>query len=406
MPSRKPRTEKAQQAAPQEEPRGGERLQKILASAGVASRRKAEELILAGRVQVNGQVVTEMGFKADAASDHIRVDGKLLQGPEKLRYFMLNKPKGYVTTVSDPEGRHTVMEFFHGRGKGGERLYPVGRLDYASEGLLLMTNDGALANTLTKASSHVEKVYLVKVSGRPTEEQLEQIRAGIMIDRGRPGEGRVMTAPAGVRMGRDAENPWFELTLIEGRNREIRKMFEETGHFVEKIRRIGYGPLVLDVEPGEVRELNPEEVDSLRRAAQRKRAPKPKAATKTKRLTMLPKAKPARKSATGGRPGRAGAGRPAAGRPGRAGQGGQNARSGQGGASSERPARKLAPEGASRATERAGSRSGAKAGNKPAARPGTRSGSRPGPKSGSRPGAGSRSGTGSRSGAGPRSGRR
>lgn len=247
----------------------GDRLQKIIAAAGLASRRKAEEIILAGRVQINGKVVTELGTKADPAHDHIRVDGKLLQGPERLRYFMLNKPKGYVTTSSDPQGRHTVMEFFHGRGRGGERVYPIGRLDYASEGLLLMTNDGELANQLTRAASQVEKVYLVKISGRPTEEGLDQIRSGIMIDKGRPGEGRVMTSPVGLRLVRSAENPWFELTLIEGRNREIRKMFEEVGHHVEKIRRVGYGPLVLDVEPGEVRELTTAEVDQLRNAARR-----------------------------------------------------------------------------------------------------------------------------------------
>ncbi len=319
MPSRKPQAAKPKTAPSEaEEVRGGERLQKILAAAGVASRRKAEELILAGRVQVNGQVVTEMGAKADAGRDHIRVDGKLLQGPEKLRYFMLNKPKGYVTTVNDPEGRHTVMEFFRGRGRGGERVYPVGRLDYASEGLLLMTNDGTLANALTKASSHVEKIYLVKVSGRPTEAELDQLRAGIMIDRGKRGEGRVMTAPAGIRTVRDADNPWFELTLIEGRNREIRKMFEETGHFVEKIRRIGYGPLVLDVEPGEVRELTPEEVESLRRATQRKRPPKPPAApvAKPKRVVAsFPNARPVRKSSAGKAPGKAGRGGKSTARP-------------------------------------------------------------------------------------------
>ena len=139
-----------------------ERLQKILAAAGVASRRHAEEMIVAGRVEVNGQVVTTLGSKADAARDHIRVDGKLLHGAERLRYFVLNKPRGYVTTVSDPEGRPTVMEFF---ARMGERLYPVGRLDYLSEGLLLMTNDGELANKLTRAASGVEKVYLVKVAG-------------------------------------------------------------------------------------------------------------------------------------------------------------------------------------------------------------------------------------------------
>lgn len=241
-----------------------ERLQKILAAAGVSSRRKAEDLILAGRVQVNGTVVTELGTKADVARDHIRVDGKLLHRAERLRYYVVNKPKGYVTTVSDPQNRPTVMQLI----RGGERVFPVGRLDYASEGLLLMTNDGELANVLTRASAKVEKKYLVKVNGRPSEAALQQIREGIMIERGRPGshEGRVLTAPAKVRLFRDAENAWYELVLIEGRNREIRKMFEEIGHHVEKIRRIGYGPLVLDVEPGAARELTHMEVEKLRRA--------------------------------------------------------------------------------------------------------------------------------------------
>ena len=264
-----------------------QRLQKIIAAAGIASRRKAEGLITAGRVQVNGQTVTELGAKADPAHDHIRVDGKLLHGPERPRYYVINKPKGYVTTASDPEGRPTVMALV----KGGERVFPVGRLDYSSEGLLLMTNDGALANALTRAAARVEKTYLVKVSGKPSESALNQLRHGVMIDRntqiraqqkpqrpgahvepdesrsGRPRE-RVMTAPARIRLLRDADNPWYELILIEGRNREIRKMFEEIGHHVEKIRRVGYGPLVLDLEPGRVRELDPEEVDQLRRAAE------------------------------------------------------------------------------------------------------------------------------------------
>lgn len=278
------------------EPQSGDRLQKIIAAAGLASRRKAEEIILAGRVQINGKVVTELGTKADPAHDHIRVDGKLLQGPERLRYFMLNKPKGYVTTSSDPQGRHTVMEFFHGRGRGGERVYPIGRLDYASEGLLLMTNDGELANQLTRAASQVEKVYLVKISGRPTEEGLDQIRSGIMIDKGRPGEGRVMTAPVGLRLVRNAENPWYELTLIEGRNREIRKMFEEVGHHVEKIRRVGYGPLVLDVEPGEVRELTTSEVDQLRNAARRSKRSSAKPPSNPNPID-LPKARKPRRPA-------------------------------------------------------------------------------------------------------------
>jgi 23S rRNA pseudouridine2605 synthase len=252
-----------------------ERLQKILAQAGVASRRKAEELIEQGRVQVNGKVVTELGTKADAGRDHIRVDGKLLQGAERLRYFVLNKPKGFVTTVKDPEGRPTVMQFFE---KMRERLYPVGRLDYMSEGLLLVTNDGELANRLTRASSGVEKTYLVKVAGQPTEAELEILRSGVAIDRGKPGTERVRTSPARIRQVRQGDNPWYEVVLVEGRNRELRKMFEEIGHFVEKIRRVGYGPLVLDQEPGNLRELEPEELEALRKAAEGNlRTPKSKA---------------------------------------------------------------------------------------------------------------------------------
>ncbi|WP_260795618.1 pseudouridine synthase [Occallatibacter riparius] len=258
-----------------------ERLQKILAAAGVASRRHAEELISEGRVQVNGKVVTELGTKADAARDHIRVDGKLLHGAERLRYFVLNKPRGYVTTVSDPEGRPTVMEFF---AKTGERVYPVGRLDYLSEGLLLMTNDGDLANKLTKAASGVEKTYLVKVSGEPDEEMIDSLREGVSIDRGKPGEGRVRTAPARIQKVRQGDNPWFEVTLIEGRNRELRKMFEEIGHHVEKIRRVGYGPLVLDVEPGQSRELDDQELHLLQLAAAGKWKPR-----RVKGAAMLPK---------------------------------------------------------------------------------------------------------------------
>src|SRR5215813_1136126 len=245
------------------------RLQKIIAQAGIVSRRKAEELILNGRVQLNGQTVTELGTKADPERDHIRVDGKLLHGAQQHRYLMLNKPKGYVTTASDPEGRPTVMKFVE---RSGVRVFPVGRLDYQSEGLLLMTNDGELANALTRAAAKVEKVYLVKVSGKPDAAGLDQLRSGIMIERGRQGsrEGRVMTAPAEIKLIRDAENPWYEMTLVEGRNREIRKMFEEIGHHVEKIRRVGYGPLVLDVAPGEVRELSQDEVEALRKAVRGK----------------------------------------------------------------------------------------------------------------------------------------
>ena len=251
-----------------------ERLQKILAAAGIASRRSAESLIEQGRVQVNGKVVTVLGTKADLGRDHIRVDGKLLQGAERLRYFVLNKPKGFVTTVKDPEGRPTVMQFFE---KMKERLYPVGRLDYMSEGLLVVTNDGELANRLTKAASGVEKTYLVKVAGQPTEAELDILRGGVAIERGKPGSSKVRTSPARIRQVRQGDNPWYEVVLIEGRNRELRKMFEEVGHFVEKIRRTGYGPLVLDQEPGNLRELEPREVELLRLAAEGKlRTPKSK----------------------------------------------------------------------------------------------------------------------------------
>jgi len=270
-----PDTESEPEFIPQPRPPAKlERLQKILAKAGIASRRKAEEMIEQGRVQINGKVVTELGTKADAGRDHIRVDGKLLQGAERLRYFVLNKPKGFVTTVKDPEGRPTVMQFFD---KLKERLYPVGRLDYMSEGLLVVTNDGELANRLTKAASGVEKTYLVKVAGQPTEDQLELLRRGVSIERGKPGSGQVRTSPARIRQVRQGDNPWFEVVLIEGRNRELRKMFEEIGHFVEKIRRVGYGPLVLDQEPGNMRELEPEELDLLRKTAEGKlRTPKSK----------------------------------------------------------------------------------------------------------------------------------
>jgi 23S rRNA pseudouridine2605 synthase len=298
-----------------------ERLQKILAQAGIASRRHAEELITGGRVQVNGQVVNVLGSKADPARDHIRVDGKLLHGAERHRYFVLNKPRGFVTTVSDPEGRPTVMQFFT---KMGERLYPVGRLDYLSEGLLLVTNDGDLANRLTKAASGVEKTYLVKVSGVPTEEQLEVLRSGVAIERGKPGEGKVHTAPARVRMVRQGDNPWYEVVLIEGRNRELRKMFEEIGHFVEKIRRVGYGPLVLDLEPGKLRELSLEEVAALRLSAEGKLKRSAKRGPNTKKMLPKDAGKPVRYDEDRPRSQRVpepGAARPAAARPPRPGFG-------------------------------------------------------------------------------------
>jgi 23S rRNA pseudouridine2605 synthase len=239
-----------------------ERLQKIMAACGIASRRKAEEMIATGRVTLNGDVVREQGTKADPERDVLCVDGKRIEQREELVYFLLNKPKDYVTTVSDPEGRPTVMDLL---GKRAGRVYPVGRLDYASEGLLLMTNDGALAQKLTKAASHVPKTYLVKIRGKPDEKSLERLRAGITIGLE---DGRwVKTSPAKIRLVEDGANPWYEVILIEGRNRQIRRMFEKVGHFVEKIRRVQFGPLVLDVEPGEFRALTGREVEQLKREA-------------------------------------------------------------------------------------------------------------------------------------------
>jgi 23S rRNA pseudouridine2605 synthase len=236
-----------------------ERLQKILAAAGVASRRKSEELIFAGRVTINGVVVTELGSKADPATDKITVDGKPLATPQRHLYFLVHKPKGYVTTVSDPEGRRTVMDLL---GKIPERVYPVGRLDYASEGLLLLTNDGDLAQRLTKAGEHMPKTYKVKISGRPNEKSIDRLRQGITIplEDGR----RVKTSPARIRLIEDAPNPWYEVTLIEGRNRQIRRMFQQIGFLVEKIKRIQFGPLKLDVPPGKFRTLTPSEIQQLR----------------------------------------------------------------------------------------------------------------------------------------------
>jgi 23S rRNA pseudouridine2605 synthase len=240
-----------------------ERLQKIIAAAGIASRRKAEELITGGLVTVNGQIVSELGSKADPEHDHIRVNGKLMRGPERHVYLLMNKPKGYVTTVKDPENRPTVMDLLRGV---GARVYPVGRLDYASEGLLLLTNDGDLAHSLMKAASHVPKTYLVKVSGNPSEDALARLRGGVSIPASQGGR-RVRTAPVKMRMIRESANPWYEMTLTEGKNRQIRRMFEEIGHHVEKIKRVRYGPLQLDVPPGDFRKLTIEEIVRLKSSA-------------------------------------------------------------------------------------------------------------------------------------------
>ncbi len=233
-----------------------ERLQKLLAHAGVASRRKAEELILAGNVTVNGKVITELGTKADLDHDHVKVNGKLIRGARRPVYLALNKPRNCMTTVSDPEGRQTVMDLLRGF---RERVYPVGRLDYQSEGLLLLTNDGEFANRITSASKHVVKIYVVKVNGQLTEEQEEQFRNGIRL------KGR-MTASAGLKLIRRAENPWYEVRLIEGRQNQIRLMFNHFGLLVEKLRRVKIGFLELGpLKPGEFRHLTPGEITRFRK---------------------------------------------------------------------------------------------------------------------------------------------
>ena len=233
-----------------------ERLQKLLAHAGVASRRKAEQLIVEGRVTLNGAVVTELGTKADPQVDYVKVDGKRVGAPERLVYLAMNKPKNCVTTVSDPEGRETVMELLHGV---KARVYPVGRLDYHSEGLLLLTNDGEFAKRITSAGTHVVKTYIVKTNGPLTPEQQEQFRHGVPL-------GGKRTAPAGLKLIRSGESPWYEVQLIEGRQNQIRLMFKHFGRLVEKLRRVKVGFLELGpVKPGKFRHLTPSEVARFRK---------------------------------------------------------------------------------------------------------------------------------------------
>jgi len=237
-----------------------ERLQKILSHAGVTSRRQAERWIVEGRVTVNGAAVTELGSKADLERDHIKVDGRLIHAAKRLVYIALNKPNHTVTTVSDPEGRATVMDLLRGV---KDRVYPVGRLDYHSEGLLLLTNDGELANAVMSAATHLPKTYLVKANGALTAEQEQKFRDGVPL-------GGRRTAPAGLRLLREAENPWYEVRLIEGRNNQIRLMFKHFGRLVEKLKRVRIGPLELGaLKPGEFRHLTAEEVRKLKRALER-----------------------------------------------------------------------------------------------------------------------------------------
>jgi 23S rRNA pseudouridine2605 synthase len=233
-----------------------ERLQKLLAHAGIASRRKAEQLIREGRVAVNGAVITELGTKADPERDHIKVDGKHIHAAEKPVYLMMHKPKNFVTTVSDPEGRATVMDLLRGV---KARVYPVGRLDYYSEGLLLLTNDGEFAKRITAAETHVAKFYAVKTNGPLSSEQEAKFRDGVVLAGKR-------TAPAGLKLIRRAENPWYEVRLIEGRQNQIRLMFRNFGRLVEKLKRVRIGFLELGSLPsGKFRHLTPAEVARFRK---------------------------------------------------------------------------------------------------------------------------------------------
>ena len=215
-----------------------QRLQKLIAAAGIASRRHAEELIAAGEVTVNGKIVTELGAKADPETDHIKVKGRLLnpllQKHEHV-YVLLNKPKGCLSSMADPKGRPLVTDLIPSR---LGRLHPVGRLDFNTEGLLLLTNDGEFTNLITSARNRIAKVYEVKVKGVPPESAMERLRRGIAIGKGE------RTAPAEVRKLREIKaNSWFEVALHEGRNQQIRRMFDAVGHSVVKLRRTRIGTL-------------------------------------------------------------------------------------------------------------------------------------------------------------------
>jgi 23S rRNA pseudouridine2605 synthase len=236
-----------------------QRLQKLVAAAGIASRRHAEKLITAGQVRVNGRVVTELGTKADPTRDYIKVQGKLinplLQKREKI-YVLLNKPRGYLSSVSDPEGRPLVTDLTPA---ALGRLYPVGRLDFNTEGLLLLTNDGEFTNFITSARNRVAKIYEVKVKGLPSENAIERLRRGVVL-----GEG-TRTATAEIsRVKNTGTNAWFEVVLHEGRNQQIRRMFDLIGHSVVKLRRVRIGFLTDDgLKPGEWRLLTRSEVGRL-----------------------------------------------------------------------------------------------------------------------------------------------
>lgn len=285
-----------------------ERLQKIIAHAGFASRREAETMIREGRVTVNGRVVTELGSKADAAHDHVKVDGKLITHAEPHRYILVYKPREVMTTVDDPQGRKTVIQLVKGV---RERIYPVGRLDFHSEGLILLTNDGDLAFKVSHPQHGSVKTYHVKVRGVPEERLVDKLQRGITIDGKRtlPCEiARMKTTGRSTGRGDDEGNSWFEVRLREGRTQQIRKMFQAIGHPVSKLRRVAIGPISdPKLTPGDWRELTPREVKMLatmqepakpkaRRTTTARAAPKKAAAVSKKRPAPARKATAARKA--------------------------------------------------------------------------------------------------------------
>jgi len=241
-----------------------ERLQKILSRAGIASRRGAEKVIAEGRVTRNGETVTEPGTKADLAEDDVRVDGVRVRAPRQAVYLALNKPKGVVTTRHDPEGRTTVMELV----PAVAGLFPVGRLDVTTEGLILLTNDGAFAERVSHPRYEVPRVYQAKVRRVPTPETLARLRQGVRVD----GERMVVDA---VRVLEAANNSWVELVLHEGKHHEVRRLLEAVGHPVSKLRRVALGPVTTrGLEPGEFRHLTEREVKALRTGRELRREPR------------------------------------------------------------------------------------------------------------------------------------
>lgn len=240
------------------------RLQKLIAGTGMASRRKAEALISAGRVMVNGNVVTELGTKVDPSRDHVKVDGKHISGAQPFVYLILNKPKNVMSTLDDPGGRTTVKDYLRGV---SVRVFPVGRLDFDSEGLMLLTNHGDLAQALLHPRYHVPKTYLIKVKGVLTDDEIRRLEQGVRLADG-------VTGPAQVKKVRKVEqNSWLEVTIREGRKHQVKRMLESVGHPVIKLLRIRMGPLSLgDLEPGEFRFLTDREANALRELVEQRMA--------------------------------------------------------------------------------------------------------------------------------------